>query len=148
MKIYIFLLLICFILSCNNVGIRNENRKIIETIKELSPNASFSNKCIVLIIPFDGCSSCFDEAVHLISEVSDKQNIIIMPSRHKRRVYNFLNDFDLDTKEVVVDSMLVTIGNNLVNINPVLFIIENNAVKYKKVIEYSNMKEIRSILAE
>jgi len=44
--------------------------------------------------------------------------------------------------------MQVTVENNLVNINPVIFIIENHAVKYKKVIEYTNMEEIRSMLTE
>ncbi len=148
MKNILFLLVSCFILSCNNTETRNEHRKIIETIKELSPNTNFSKQCIVLIIPFDGCSSCFDEAVHLIPEVSDKQNVIIMPNRHKRRIYNFLNDFDLDTDEVVIDTMQITVENNLVNINPVIFIMENEEIKYRKIIEHSNMEEIRSMLSK
>jgi len=148
MKEIIFLLVSCFIFSCNNIESRNENRKTIEVIRQLLPDSDFSKQCIVLIIPFDGCSSCFDEAVHLIPEISEKQNLVIMPSRHKRRVYNFLNDFGLDTDEVVIDTMQVTVENNLVNINPVIFIIENHAVKYKKVIEYTNMEEIRSMLTE
>jgi spore cortex formation protein SpoVR/YcgB (stage V sporulation) len=148
MKEIIFLLVSCLLFSCNNTESRNENRKTIEVIRQLSPDADFSKQCIVLIIPFDGCSSCFDAAVHLIPEVTDKQNIIIMPSRHKRRVYNFLNDFGLEAEEVVTDTMLITVGNNLANINPVLFIIENDVIKYKKIVEHANMKEIRSMLSE
>jgi len=66
MKEIIFLLVSCFIFSCNNIESRNENRKTIEVIRQLLPDSDFSKQCIVLIIPFDGCSSCFDEAVHLI----------------------------------------------------------------------------------
>ena len=71
-----------------------------------------------------------------------------MPSRHKRRVYNFLNDFGLEIDKVVTDTMMLTVVNNLVEINPELFIIENNVVKYKKIVEHANMKEIQSMLLE
>lgn len=148
MKKIIFLLVSCLLLSCNNIESKNDSRKTIEVIRQLSPDADFSKQCIVLIIPFDGCSSCFDEAVHLIPEISEKQNIVIMPSRHKRRVYNFLNDFGLEIDKVVTDTMMLTVVNNLIEINPELFIIENNVVKYKKIVEHANMKEIRSMLLE
>ena len=147
MKNNILVILLTLLLtSCNSVQNKNEDINIIETIKQLDPNIDFSQKLIVLIIPFDGCSSCFHEALSLIPDVIEKQNIIIIPNRYKKRILSFLNDAGIDVSAVIIDTMQLTVLNHLVDINPQFYVIEKQKVIFSETVEITTIDSIRNVV--
>lgn len=138
MRYNMVLFLVMLLFSCN---IASDTKKL-QVIKELVPNKDFSNETIVLIIPFDGCSTCFFEATKLIPRVVENSGIVIIPNRHKKRIDFFLKENKLEDKGIVIDSLQKTTINKIVNINPVIYVIKENRVYFSSIIEYSNVNDI------
>lgn len=151
MKYSVLILLLVILFSCHNTKKEDEkvsDTGVIEILKILAPEKDFSAKLFVLIVPFDGCSSCFEAALSLISEVSNKSHLIIIPDLYKRRVENFINDFGLTENFVAIDTLRLTIKNNLVESNPLIIVIENNKVIFSEAVEIGNMARIEKKIRE
>ncbi len=139
-------LIIVTLFACNN----SENKKVelrnIETLTQIVTNNDFSQKVIVLIIPFDGCSSCFTESTKLIPEVLSYSGIVIIPNRHKKRIYNFINEIGADKNDIVIDTLQLSITNRIIDGNPKIFLIDHKKVLYSKTVDINSIEEIRSTI--
>ncbi len=146
-NIVVFVFVLLF--SCTNANrINNAQESItLKVLKQLAPDTDFSQKQFALIIPFDGCITCFEEAVALIPEVSQKQGLIIMTNSHKRVVINTLEDLGIHRDLVIIDTLQLSIKRNLVEGNPKIFLIENNKVVFSETVEYPTLKKIEKVIA-
>lgn len=147
LKILPFLLFLC--VSCINKDKPNKvvsnEENFINTFQKLSPTTDFSTQKIVLIIPFDGCSSCFEKAISLISEVKKNEGLIIMPCLQKRRVYNFIEENAIDLNSVIiVDTLQLTVKNGLIDINPKIYVVESDRILFSKLVEELDINSFQS----
>ena len=147
MKNKIILFISALLFSCSDQINNSQDTVTLKVLEQLAQDTDFSKNQLVLIIPFDGCISCFEKAVALIPEVSEKQGLIIMPNLHKRMVTNTLKDLGIDRDIVIIDTLQLTIKRNLVEGNPKLFLIENNKIMFSESVEYWSIEKIKKILA-
>lgn len=138
MKSRLLLIVSLILFSCSN----NSDIETVNVVKQLVPGKNLSHKTIVLIIPFDGCSTCFHEAVDMIPDVIGNSGIVIIPDRHKKRVISFIKENGFENKGIVIDTLQKTVINRLVDINPSIFVIENNEVRFSSVVEYPQLGDI------
>ncbi len=143
-SILLLTLIIAILSACNNTENKEKDLKTLEILSQLAPNADFSQKIIVLIIPFDGCVSCFTEATKLIQEVLNDSGIVIMPNIHKRRVNNFSENIGIDRDDIIIDTLRLTIINKLIDINPKIFIVNKHKIVYSNIVELQSINEIRT----
>ena len=147
MKNSIIFFTLAILFSCVQKTDSGQDAVTLEVFKQLAPDADFSQKRLALIIPFDGCLSCFDAALTLIPEVSGKQGLVIMPNLHKRIVINTLEDLGIGREAVIIDTLQLSIKSGLVDGNPKLFLIENNKIVFSETVEYPTLKKIEKIVA-
>ena len=145
MKSKLIILLLSITFSCTMSEKKDQKDTALNVLKQLSPKKDFSDSFFVLIIPFDGCSSCFDYAISLIQELN-KQDLIIMPNINSRIIYNTLDDLGIDRSKVLVDTLQLSVRENLVETNPMIYQIINNNISFSETIDYSTIEHIREII--
>jgi len=138
-KYIVFLLFIVNVPACNN---SKKEEIILNTLSRLSPHSDFNKRTIVLIIPFDGCASCFEEATNLVPDVLNYSGIVIVTNLLKKRIYNYLDDIGVKKDSVIIDTLQLSITNKLIDINPKIFVIENRSVIYSKIVSVQSIDEI------
>jgi hypothetical protein len=139
MKSRVTLLITLLLFSC---CIGSDSKEIL-IFKELIPEKDFSRESVILIIPFDGCSSCLNEATKLIPCVVENSGIVIIPYRHKKRIKFFIKENRLENDGIIIDSLQKTIINKIVNYKPIIFFINHNKIESSELVEYTKIQEIK-----
>ena len=134
----IFSIFLFLLIGCSN----NPELKKLTILKQLLSGYELPQRTVVLIIPFDGCSSCFEAAVSLIPQVTDKKGVTIIPDRHAKRVTNFINENGFSEERILIDSLQLTILDNLIETNPKIFILYKNSIEYENNV---NIEELDNI---
>ena len=146
MKNSIIILLLIFLISCSNSENKAMEMTTLSVLKQLSPDTDFSKNLFVLIIPFDGCSSCFNDAISLIPELEKKQNLIIMPNINKKVITNTLENFNIERSSILMDTLQLTLIEKLVQSDPKIFFINRHKISYSSTVNYSTLQEITEII--
>lgn len=131
--------------NCNHENRKIENSSMsnsIQTFKKLSPDTDFSVQKVILIIPFDGCSSCFEKAISLIPKVNSNGGLTIMPCLQKRRIYNLMEDRKLNN--IVSDTLQLTVKNNLVTTNPMIYVTNANKIIFSELVDQLDVGAFQS----
>jgi len=139
------LFLVLFI-SCLNSENSVQEITILRVLKQLSPNTDFSKNLFVLIIPFDGCSSCFNDAISLISELNNKPKLIVMPNINKRVITNTLEDFGIDQNTILMDTLQLTLIEKLVESNPKIFFVKNQKILFSTTVDNFSIENIKEFI--
>ena len=149
MKNNIIVFVLALLFSCTKTHKINHAQESVtmEVLKQLAPDIDFSQKQLTLIVPYDGCITCFKEAAALIPEVLQKQGLVIMPNSHKRFVTNTLEDLGIARDLVIIDTLQLSIKRNLVEGNPKIFLTENNKVVFSETVEYPTLERIEKVIA-
>lgn len=147
-KVVFFIIIYAISFACNNNSKSDSDRIVINTLSELTPGTDFSKKVIVLVIPFDGCNSCFNEATNLIPDVLNYSGIVILSNLLKKRIYNYLdnNDIGLNNKNIIIDTLQISITNKLIDFNPRIMLINKNTVIYSQVVSVKTIEDINKHL--
>jgi hypothetical protein len=146
MKSSLTILLLAITFSCTISEKKGQESTTLNVLKQLSPETDFSGSLFVLIIPFDGCSSCFDDAISLIPKVNKKPNLIIMPNINKRVVYNTLADLGIDQSTILLDTLQLSVREKLVETNPRIYLVNNNEISFSETVDYSTIDKIRKMI--
>lgn len=140
-KISIFFIFLVSI-SC----ITNRDIPEFELIRKLISNVETKDSCIVLIIPFDGCSSCFEEAVAIIPEITDKGGVVIISERQVKRVKSFIERYEFNPQRIVVDSTQSVLINGIIETKPKIFKLDRKRIQKSFIVEYSQINEINEYI--
>lgn len=148
MKNSFILLIVVVVFSCNTSEKEGQEKTTLEVLKQLSPATDFSGSLFILIIPFDGCTSCFDYAVSLIPSLDKETNLIIMPNIHKRVIINSMEDLGIDQNTIIMDTLQLTLKKKLVESNPRILLIDDNKITFSEIVDVTNIESIREIISE
>ena len=146
----IILLLILLSVSCSSEKKKEAvgDKNTLSVLGVLAPDIDLSQINAVLVLPMGGCSSCFEEALTLVPRIQTGANLIIAPNLNKRVVINMLDEEGIDKRSVIIDTLQLTIKRKVVDVNPKIFIINNNHIVFSKTVEFPAMEEIESKLEE
>ena len=145
----LFILVFALLFSACNQNVKEKD--LIDSVKtvicKLYPERVLEKELLVLIIPFDGCSTCFEEAIFLIPLIEERHGLIIFPEIHSRRVYNYLEEIGINKESVLVDTMRLSMINGLIDYNPMLYMIRNDSLIYSELVDVSTIDTIINMIS-
>lgn len=146
MKNSIIMSVLFLLISCSNSENKVMEITSLRVLKQLSPDTDFSKNLFVLIIPFDGCSSCFNDAISLIPELEKKPNLIIMPNINKKVITNTLENLDIERSTILMDTLQLTLIEKLVQSDPKIFFINRHKISFSSIVDNTTIQEIKEII--